>query len=129
MSSRPMQAACRPAQGLINGDLSWPRRLARGDIGLVDLNERVVAEALDVGAIVALPRLVAGVFAKAILDRLESRDFGWQPLLDLEDVPARLRRDGADNRSGRGVEDGFIEVGQQLSTGHLAQFCAHIMSP
>src|SRR6266404_4415863 len=54
--------ACRPIQGPVNGDLSRPRCLARGDIGLVDLNERVVAEALDVGAIVALPRLVAGVF-------------------------------------------------------------------
>ena len=36
-------------------------------------------------------------------------------MLDFEDVPSRFRFDRTEDCSGRGVEDGFVEVGEELA--------------
>src|SRR6266542_3083811 len=98
--------------------------LRRRYVRLVDLDERVLAQAVDVGLVVALPGLVADVLAQLFLQRLECRDFGGEALLDLDDVPRGLRLDRADDLAGRGVEDGLVELGEQLAAGDLAEVAA-----
>src|SRR3954452_4832879 len=100
--------------------------LGVGDVLLVDLDERLFAQAVDVRLVVALPGIFAGVFAQAILDGFEGRDFGREAGFHLEDVPAGLRFDRAENGAGGGIEDGLVEVGEELAAGDLAQVAAFI---
>src|SRR3954451_24766423 len=102
--------------------------LTRRDVGFVDLDEGVIPEALDVGPVVALPRLVAGILAELVFDRLEGRNFRRQALLDFQDVPSRLRRDRTDDRAARGVEDGFVEVGEELAARYFAEVAALVLA-
>src|SRR5437773_6784252 len=94
--------------------------LRRRHVRLVDLDERILAQAVDVGLVVALPGLVADVLAQLLLQRLERRDFGGKALLHLDDVPGGLRLDRADDLAGRSVEDGLVELGEKLAAGDLA---------
>src|SRR5438067_12875466 len=118
LSSRPRAAA-------------WPPHstssLRRRHVRVVDLDERVLAQAVDVGLVVALPRLVADVLAQLLLQRLERRDFGGEALLDLDDVPGGLRLDRADDLAGRSVEDGLVELGDKLAAGDLAEVAAFLL--
>src|SRR5205085_1793657 len=89
--------------------------LRRRHVRFVDLDERVLAQTVDVCLVVTLPGLVADVLAQLLLQRLERRHFGGQALLDFQDVPGGLGFDRADDLAGRGVEDGFVELGEELA--------------
>src|ERR1051325_4594431 len=93
-------------------DSAVGRALRLRHIRVIDLNERVFAQPVDVGFVVALPGLVAHVLAELFLQRLEGRDFGGEALLHLDDVPGALRLDRSDDLARRGVEHGLVELGE-----------------
>src|SRR6185436_16569859 len=101
-------------------------RLRLRDLLFVDLDERVLAEVLDVGLVVALERLFAGVAAEAVLDRLERWHLGREALLDQDHVPRGLRLERAEDRAGGGVEDGFVELGDEVAAIDFAELAALI---
>src|ERR1043165_674505 len=103
------------------------RRLRRRNVGVVDLDEGVLAQPVDVRLVIALPRLVAHVLAQLLLEGLESRDFGGEALLDLDDVPGGLRFDRADDLAGRGVEHGLVELGEELAARDFAEVPAFVL--
>src|SRR5205085_2952498 len=101
-------------------------RLRRRDVLLVDLDERFRAQAIDVRLVIALERFFARVVAQAIFHRLKRRQLGRQALLDLEDVPAGLRCDRAEDGAACAAEDGFVELREQLAACDFAEVAAFV---
>jgi hypothetical protein len=83
---KPRSGASSQHSGLEHSQLL----LSFGDVLVVDLDERFLPEAFDVGLVVALERFVAGVFAEAVLHGFEARDFRGEALLHFDDVPGGL---------------------------------------
>ena len=63
----------------------------------MDLDVSILAETVDVGLVVPLERVFAGVLAELILHGLECRNFGGETCFDLDDVPAGLGGDGSED--------------------------------
>jgi hypothetical protein len=70
--------------------VSCPAPLRRRHVLFVDLDERVLPQAIDVGLVVALPGVFAGILAELVFYRLERRYLGREAGLHLQDVPAGL---------------------------------------
>src|SRR5439155_1318650 len=51
---------------------------------------------------------------------------GRQALLDFQDVPAGLCLDRANDRTGRRIEDGRVEIGEQLAACDFAEIAAFV---